>query len=73
LIIAAVLVVATKIIKGTTSISLRVARATITKGESIELLDSLTPPLPSIKVAIAYIKPSETLVKNLYLTKYLCF
>ncbi|MGC8935033.1 MAG: hypothetical protein ACP5LN_07755, partial [Thermoproteota archaeon] len=52
------------VVKGTTSISLQVARATITKGESIELSGSLTPPLSSIKITITYIKPSGVSVTH---------
>jgi len=52
------------VVKGTTSISLQVARATITKGESIELSGSLTPPLPSITITITYTKPSGTSVTH---------
>jgi len=52
------------VVKGTTSISLQVARATVTKGESIELSGSLTPPLPSITITITYAKPSGTSVTH---------
>lgn len=52
------------VVKGTTSISLQVARATITKGESIELSGSLTPSLPSITITITYAKPSGTSVTH---------
>jgi hypothetical protein len=52
------------VVKGTTSISLQVARATVTKGESIELSGSLTPSLPSITVTITYAKPSGTSVTH---------
>jgi len=52
------------VVKGTTSISLQVTRATVTKGESIELSGSLTPSLSSITVTITYAKPSGTSVTH---------
>jgi len=52
------------VVKGTTSISLQVARATVTKGESIELSGSLMPSLPSITITITYAKPSGTSVTH---------